>query len=312
MINDAFRGAGALLIVLALCRGSAYGFTKLALNGLSPGQIVILRLFFGAALLSIWTVVTLRRIDWIASDWRGGVIHALIGNLLPIALITSGQQSVPSGLAAVLMALTPLFTALLAHVLLPDEKLTGKALLGLAIGFSGVLTIVMARGGPQVDGSMLPGLLALTAAALCFALQTVFSRKWTPQSPIGTSALSLLVATVLALPFIEIGPDIMAASVQTISASVALGVVCTAIALLVMLKLAERTGASFVSSANYLIPVVGLAVGALFLNEPVYRTDLLAFVLILVGTRLVQSWPLSGGGRSGASAAERPLACSKD
>lgn len=278
----------SLLVVFALCRGSAYGFTNVALDHISAGNVFFLRLGSGALALVAWAGFTLRRVNWVASDWRGSSFYAVFGNALPIGLITIGQQTVPSGLSAVMMSLTPLFSAVLAHLWLPGERLTARAALGLIIGFVGVLPIVMARGGVHLGTEMIFGLAALAAAAICFAGNIVFARVWQPKNQLGMATVSLLMASLTAVPFLQARELVATSEVAAISASIALGVVCTAIALLVMLELSKKAGAAFISTVNYLIPIIGLAIGAIFLGEPLFWSDVVAFALIVCGTRLVQ------------------------
>lgn len=281
--------ACALLVILALCRGSAYGFTQLALNELSPGTIVFLRFAFGAIAFVVVAAFTLRDFSWLRSDWRGAVFHAFIGNLFPIGLITIGQQTVPSGLAAVAMALTPLLSASLAHFLVANERLTLGSVSGLLIGFGGVLVIVLARNSSNVGSAMLPGICALVAAATCFAIQLIFARRWSPRSAIGTSTLSLTIAATFAAPFISAQGILAADGAQLAAAGAGLGVIGTALAMLILIVLATRSSAAFASIVNYLIPAVGLGIGAVFFGEDVYWRDLAGLGLIVAGTAFVQS-----------------------
>ncbi|PBI87746.1 putative DMT superfamily transporter inner membrane protein [Variovorax boronicumulans] len=279
----------SLLVVLALCRGSSYGFTKLALGTMTSSDVLFLRMAVGAVALTLWACLSVRSLGWVASDWRCAMAYAILGNALPLALITVAQKWVASGLAAVTMAATPLVCAVLAHLMLPNERLTLRGVFGLLLGLAGVLGIVLVRGGVQLGPDALIGLTALFGAAVAFAGNVVLARAWQPTQQMGTGALSLILATVAVYPFCDVDAGLVAHSWDALMACVLLGVISTAMAVVAMLELAKRASASFISTVNYMIPVIGLAIGWMFFGEPLFWSDLAALIVIVLGTSLVQN-----------------------
>lgn len=276
-----------LLIAFAMCRGSSYGFTKLALGTMTAVDVLFLRMAIGAVGLVLWACLSVRSLGWVASDWRCAMVYAILGNALPLALITVAQQWVASGLAAVAMAITPLVSAVLAHLILPKERLTFRGSLGLLLGFAGVLGIVLVRGGLHLGPNALIGLAALGAAAAAFAGNVVLARAWQPTQQMGTGALSLILATVAVYPSASVHAGLATHSWDGLMACVSLGLVCTAMPVVAMLELCRRASAALISTVNYMIPVVGLVIGWMFFSEPLFWSDLAAFVMIVLGTGMV-------------------------
>lgn len=287
--NQPTGGSIFLLGIFAFSRGSAYSLTTVALAAMSTGSVTFLRLGIGALVLLAWAAFSVRGFRWLIHDWKPIVVFAVIGNSLPNGLITLGQETVSSGLASVMMALTPMFSAIIAHCWLENEKLTSKAVLGLAIGFSGVVAIVVARGKISLDASMLYGLGALTMASLCIAISIVSVRFFRPMNQLGTAAMSLLAASITLIPFVDLSDFATHLSSEVIYSCLALGTVSTALGWVAMLELSKRASAAFMSTVNYLIPIVGLGIGVAFLSEPLFWTDALALALIFGGTNLIQS-----------------------
>lgn len=280
-----------LLVTFAFCRGSAYSLTTVAFTVLSSGTVAFLRFAIGALALIIWAAFSIRGLSWLARDWKPILVFSLIGNSIPFSLMTLGQETVPSGLASVMMALTPMFSAIVAHVSLPDEKLNPRAVIGLAIGFAGVFAIVYARGKIDLNAGMIFGLGALTLAAICIAINIVSVRFFRPTNQLGTATFSLVLAALTLVPFVNFADFRKPIPLDVVYACIALGVVGTAVGWLSLLALSKRASAAFSSTVNYLIPIVGLGIGAIFLKEDVYWTDGVALALIIGGTTLVKSGP---------------------
>ncbi|WP_176538844.1 DMT family transporter [Rhizobium sp. J15] len=302
MKPDQSTGSSIFLLgVFALCRGSAYSLTTVALATMSAGTVTFLRLGIGALALLAWAAFAVRGYRWLLRDWKPILVFALIGNSLPNGLITLGQKTVPSGLASVMMALTPLFAAIVAHMCLENEKLTSRAVLGMASGFGGVFVIVYTRGTISLDAGMVYGLGALTLASICIAISIVAVRFFRPANQLGTAALSLLVAAVSLIPFINLPDFATQMPLDVIYSCVALGIICTALGWISMLELSKRANAAFMSAVNYLIPVVGMTIGAILLNEDVFWTDIPAVILIVGGTMLMRAGGTcsASGGRVG-------------
>src|SRR5215470_15583380 len=156
-----------LLIALSLLWGGSFFFAKVAVAEIAPLTLVLGRVAIAAAILILIARLSGIALPASAAEWLPLVPMALLNNVLPFSLIFWGQTRIPSGLAAILNATTPLFTVLVAHVLTTEEKLTPKRLAGVLLGLAGVAVMI----GPQVLaglGGAVTAQLAVLGAALSY------------------------------------------------------------------------------------------------------------------------------------------------
>src|SRR6185503_13157663 len=166
-----------LLVTLSVLWGGSFFFAKLAVLELPPLTVALGRVAIAAAIL-----VTLARMTGVAlpdrlAAWRPCVAMGLLNNAIPFGLIFWGQTHIPSGLAAILNATTPLFTVLVAHAATADEKLTPARLAGVAAGLAGVIVMI----GPDMLrelGADVLGQLACLLAAVSYAFAGVYARRF--------------------------------------------------------------------------------------------------------------------------------------
>lgn len=275
--------AVAALLALSFCWGSNYGLIKLALVGMPPATVTLGRLAFAA--LALLLLMRFQKHDWPRGPraWLGMAGVGLFGNALPYFLIAAAETRVSSALAAILIAATPLITMVAAHWLARGEPLTLRRLLGVALGFAGIVVLV----GPEALaglGADLAGQLALLGAATGFAVSILIARAM-PPLPIAVSGTgALLIGAVLVFPAAVLDGMQVAPPWQAIAATAALGLLSTAAAALLYFYLAKNVGANFTASANYLAPLVAAAFGIALLGErPGWHAGA-ALVLILLGT----------------------------
>lgn len=166
---------------LAVIWGSSFLFIRIGVEQLSTFQLVFIRTGIAALGLNIVAYLRGKRLP---TDWAGVrdlLILGVVNTVFPFALITWGEKSVESGLAAVLQATAALFTMVVAHVVFVDERITGRTLAGLVFGFTGVVVLASrgTDGGAVATGARLHllGQLAIIAASFCYALGGVYSRK---------------------------------------------------------------------------------------------------------------------------------------
>jgi drug/metabolite transporter (DMT)-like permease len=214
--------------------------------------------------------------------WRALVVVGLVNMAVPFWLLSWGETRIDSGLASIIQASVPIFVALLAFGFFPAERVTGRRLVGVAIGFVGVALLV----GAQPHGKLL-GALAVVGMALCYAIAALLTRKHLqgarPQvialGTISVAALSMLPAGVAQAPSSLPGW-------KALASIAVLGVVCTAFAFLVSYTIVARAGAGYASLVTYLVPPVALFYGALFLGESIGVAAAVGLVLILGGVAL--------------------------
>lgn len=293
-------GDWALLLLLVVMWGTSFMVTRIALDVVPPATVVTLRLAIGAAVLTAIARLLALPLPRQPRLWLHFTVLAIIGFALPFLLITWGQQRIDSGLAGVLMAVMPVATLLLAHFLVEDERMTPRRAAGFAFGFVGIVVLTGPAALQRFGGgrSEIVSQVAVLAGALCYAVNTVIAR-FLPDDvdSLVTAAAVTAVATLTMVPVAWVldGPTLaaaggqgglMAASPGALLAVAWLGLVSTAAATLVYFRLIAHAGPTFLSLINYLIPLVAVAAGVLFLGEHPRWSALVALAIILVGLAL--------------------------
>ncbi len=278
--------AYVLLFVLSAIWGSSFLFIKIAVATIPPMTLVAARLVLAAAGMLAYLWATGRMLPRDPDIWRGFVVIAIAGNVVPFLLIFWGEQAIDSGLAAILMAIMPLSSLALAHVFTRDERLTTARLAGMCVGLVGIVVLV----GPEVMaglGREALAQIAVAGAAFCYAVSNVYTRihKVVALPASVTGAGVLLCAAVLSVPLSLIvdRPWQLQPGTGSLAALVVLALVCTSLAYLILFRLISTTGATFVAFINYLVPVFGVLWGAVFLNETVRADASAGLALILAG-----------------------------
>jgi len=256
------------LVLLAGIWGWSFLFIKVAVAGMTPSAVAAVRVGLGAAVLVGF--VRSRRLrlprgrDWV----RHFAVVGLVGSALPFTLLAWGEQHISSALTAVLNASTPLFAALFAGVLL-GERLRPAQAAGLVLGFIGV-AVVAGVGLSDFTASTLGGELAAVAAGVGYGLSFVYTRRHlTTIPPVVAASGQLVAATVLLAPLALVTSVHQGASpTPTRVAAVALlGVLGTGVAYVLSYRLIAELGPTRASLVTYLIPIVAVTVGVVFLDE---------------------------------------------
>ena len=235
-----------LLVTLSILWGGSFFFAKLAVLELPPLTVALGRVAIAAAIL-----VTLARMTGVAlpdrlAAWRPFVVMGLLNNAIPFGLIFWGQTHIPSGLAAILNATTPLFTVLVAHVATTDEKLNAARLAGVAAGLAGVTVMI----GPDMLhelGADVLGQLACLLAAVSYAFAGVYGRRFRGEPALRVAAGQLVASSVLLAPVVILldRPWTLAPpSATAIAALLALAALSTALAYLIYFRILARAGAT--------------------------------------------------------------------
>ncbi|MGW7068700.1 DMT family transporter [Streptomyces sp. NPDC054855] len=274
----------ARFILLATLWGSSFTFIKVSLEGLTPSQLVLSRLFMGALLLIVVAAVSKVALPRSAEMWRHYAGAALFGNVIPFLLLSYGEKTTGAGIAGVLIGGTPLLTLTVATFALPQERATPRKVIGLVAGFVGVVLII----GPWSDRLGSPsGQLACLGAALSYAIGFVYVRKFlSPRGvkPLAGAASQLIAATVIqavVTPFFEWDtPDLTG---RVTFGVVALGLLCTGLAYILYFRLINDMGAVTASAVNYLVPVVAVVVGVFVLDESVTWNLVVGGLVVLIG-----------------------------
>jgi drug/metabolite transporter (DMT)-like permease len=281
----------ALLALLSVLWGGTFMFVEVALTAVPPFTLVLARVAIAALALHALLLATGRRLP-AGRDALGAYVGmGLLNNVVPFSLIAWGQTQIEGGLAAILNATTPLFTALLAHALTRDERLTAPRLAGVLVGLAGV-AVMMGADALAGAGGTIPGQLACLAAALSYACSGVFGRRFKRLDlpPAVAATGQLTASSVLLLPVALLvdrpwaiavpGPDVMAAVL-------AMALLSTALAYLLFFRILAAAGAVNVMLVTLLIPPSAMALGALVLGERLGWSAFAGLALIAAGLALI-------------------------
>ncbi|MEM7729230.1 MAG: EamA family transporter [Pseudomonadota bacterium] len=274
----------ALSAALILIWGSAFNFVGVAVDHISPFWLTAWRLVVGAAFLTAYAYMTGQGLPPVSDArwlWYSGL--GLTGAVIPFLLMAEGQQTVDSGLTAVIVGAMPLLTILLAHFF-TDEKLTPFKIAGFFIGFLGVAVLFM----PDELGVGLTGdwgaQLIILGAAFCYAFTTVAAKR-APRIPAATGSAIMMIAAaiagVAAAAIYDPGGHVPNATALTMI--LLLGFGSTGVATILYLVFIDRAGPSAMARLNYFPPVVSVIFGVWFLSEPFTWKLIVAFAVIIVG-----------------------------
>jgi drug/metabolite transporter (DMT)-like permease len=273
-----------LLVLLAAIWGSSFMFIKLAVATLPAVPMTALRLILAALFMCVLARALREKLPRGGRIWGVIGLSALVGNALPFTLIGWGQERIDAGVAAILMGVMPLTTAVLAHILTADEKLNVWKAVGVLLGFIG-LVILIGPGTLARLGNDTLRQLAVAAAACCYGLNAVVTKRLIGLPRNGLVAAVLLASAAMMLPpcLLLESPWTLRPSALSLSAIAALAVVHTALGTLLLFALIRRQGASFFSQINFLVPLFGVLWGALILGERPSANAYAALALILAG-----------------------------
>jgi drug/metabolite transporter (DMT)-like permease len=279
-----------LVALLSLLWGASFLFNGVALREVPVLSIVAFRVLVGAAAL----LVVLRISGVTLPTDRAALMAyagmALLNNMLPFTLIVVGQTRIPSGLASILNAATPIFTMLLAHVFLASEKLDARRAVGVVLGFAGVVVLFSDRAFSGT-GELL-GLIACTAAALSYGFANIFGRTFIPKgsNPIALATGQLIVSSLVMVPlafwwdkpFMHASPGR-----EAMLALLGLALLSTAAAYALFFRILTRAGATNASLVTLIIPPSAIAMGAMILGERLGVQEFLGFAVIAAGLLVV-------------------------
>lgn len=276
----------ALLILLSVLWGGSFFFVGVAVTELPPLTIVTLRVLLAA--IALWGIALVMgfRPPTGVKVWLAFLGMGLLNNAIPFVLIVWGQTQIASGLASILNATTPLFTVVVAGLLLPDERATPMKLLGVAVGFVGV--VVMIGVPASSGGGSILAQCAIMAAALSYAFAGVYGRRFKVMdiNPIVVAAGQVTASTMVMIPITLITEgaiDLTTPSQATWLSVIALAILSTAIAYVIYFKLLASAGATNLLLVTLLIPVSAILLGSLFLNESLALIHFIGITLIGLG-----------------------------
>jgi drug/metabolite transporter (DMT)-like permease len=292
MIARPTRTDWILLLTLGLMWGTSYAFIKLGLeNGLPTFTLIATRLLIGFVVLATVVIVAREPLPRNPRVYVNLLIMAVINIVIPFTLITSAEHSVPSAIAAIINGAVPLVVILLAALTFPDEPITLNRLVGLLVGYAGVIVIVY-PGLATSTGGQISGELALVGSTIVYGIGAVFARAkirgLRPMIPaVFQVGFAFVIITVLA--FVNERPLDVTWNTEALVAVIWLGIFGSGLAYLLNFRLLGRIGATRTSILAYFLPIVGIVSGAIMFGETIDVYVLIGTAMVIGGVALVNS-----------------------
>ncbi len=278
--------------VLGVIWGSSFLFIKIALGEVSPVAVVAFSYLFGLVGMIPLTHVIGRRFPRDRSTYLCYLFIAVFNGVLPFFLTSWGETRIDSGLASILNGTVPLFTIIIAHFWLSDERITTSKALGLAVGFLGVVILVGGTPSHMFGGTDLFPHLAVLSAAICYAISLNFIRKYLSTKPaVAQTTMMLLFSNLMlwsVMPLVE-HPIRIPLQLTTWSALVVLGLASSSAGYYLYFHLISAWGATRASLVNYVFPIIGLFLGVTYLGETVTLGLISGSFLVVVGVLLTSA-----------------------
>ncbi len=293
---------------LALVWGSSFFLIKIGLQSFVPLQITFGRVGFGLLAVLAVVLVQRQRLPKWGVIWAHAAFVGLMTNVIPFTLFAWAETRVSSVLAGLFNAATPLFTALFALLIVPHERLTRQRVLGLILGFAGVLVVMGVWQGLSGD---LVGSLACLGATLCYGVGVPWTRRFLAVRPEGAAPImgtQLLCSTAIMAVVVVIWTPVPASPTwESIAAVAVLGALATGLAFIWMFRVIALAGSVVSASVTYATPLVSTALGIVVLGEAMTWNQPVGAVIVLFGAALVQGLigRSSGPPPSSASTAAR-------
>jgi drug/metabolite transporter (DMT)-like permease len=265
------RSEWLALILLSVLWGGSFFFAGVQVKALPPFTIVFLRVALAAIILNVLVRALGKKMPGDRSSWRAFFGMGILNNAMPFCLVVWGQTHIASGLAAILNATTPISTVIVAHLLTDDEKMTGNRLLGVAIGFLGVVVLI----GPdslQGLGANVLAQVAVLLAAVSYAFAGVYGRRFRRMGiePILTATGQVTASAILLFP-IAISVDapwtLAMPDLRVWEAIAGSAVLSTALGYVLYFRILASAGATNLLLVTFLIPVSAIVMGSYGLGE---------------------------------------------
>lgn len=275
----------AALIALGAMWGASYIFIRVAVEPLGPIFLMFVRVALTGLILVVYARLRGQRLN-IRGHWRQFLVLGFLGSALPFTLIAWAELTVTASMAAILMSTTPLFTTLVAAVGL-GEELTLAKLIGAVLGIIGV-AITVGGGDMTLSAEVIAATLALLGATFSYAVGGVFAKRaFTGLNNMSMSSGQLIAAAFILAPVSLADLPHEAPPLEAVWATLALVVICTAIAYQLYYYLIISAGPTKALTVTLLVPVFGVIFGALMLQESIGPGMIAGLLVVLVSVGLV-------------------------
>ena len=277
-----------LLTILAFIWASAFFNIKIATYSYGPLTIAFLRIFFGAIPVVLLCYFKKIKIEAFSKDWYWFASIGVINLVIPFFLIAYGVQKVQSNLAAILMASTPLTAAAMAHFFTKNEKINLIKSLGVLVGFSGI--VFLFSDNLLINKNNFFSAFLILFGSCFYVLGGLLTLKISNKDNENVTASILIWGTLVLLPislFFE-QPWNLSPRLDSTLSLIYLGVFSTGIAWLLRFYILKHNGLVFQAQVAYLIPIFGVILGFLFLNEKITPKVIISLIAVIIGIYIVK------------------------
>ena len=277
-----------ILVLLSLIWASAFFNIKIATYSYGPITIAFLRIFFGMFPVLLLCFYKKIKIEVFSKDWKWFAAIGVINLVIPFFLIAYGVQKVQSNLAAILMSTTPISATILAHLFIDKEKINLVKILGVILGFLGIVYLFSEN--LLINDENLFSALMILVGSTFYVIGGILTLKISHKKNENVTASILIWGTIFVCPISLIieQPWNLNPSLESTLSLIYLGVFPTGIAWLLRFMILKRNGLVFQSQVAYLIPIFGVILGYLFLNELVTSKILISLFIVILGIYFVK------------------------
>ncbi|WP_374113827.1 DMT family transporter [Microbacterium sp. zg.B96] len=279
-------------VLTGIIWGSSFLFMKVALEGVSPAQVVWSRLVLGALTLGLFVVLRRDRLPRSIRIWGHMTVLALSFCVVPFLLFSWAQQFVTSGLASIYNATTPIMTAVMAWAVFRVEKLKPAQIAGILIGVAGVMVIIAPWQGLDLSQSLVAQ-LAILGATACYGFSLAYMRRFVSDSGMSALMFSFLNIGIAALVILLLTPVIALTPVRLdvwiVLSLITLGCLGTGVAYIWNQNVLRAWGPTRASTVTYITPVVGVMLGIVLLGETLSWNEPVGALLVFLGILLAQN-----------------------
>ncbi|MFN3226961.1 MAG: DMT family transporter [Hyphomicrobiales bacterium] len=311
MANAAFSAqkkmttpAWLLLLAMAALWGISFVFSKIAVVEIEPMTLVFLRTALAALVLLAACHFNGVRMPTSFAAWRNYAVLGFFSSSLAFSLIFWAQQFIDASLSAILVAATPFFTVLVAGLLLADERLSPQKILGVVIGFVGVILVVGPRHLLGLGDDLIAELAVLLAAA-SYAAASIWGRCFAGEPPLATATGQVTASAIMMLPVALIFESPLQMSMPSwpvIGAVIALAIFCTALTYLIFFRVLKMAGASNASLVGLVIPAFTMMFAVPLLGEQITPLKIAGMLVIAIGMMVLDGRPFAAlRGKSSAN-----------
>jgi drug/metabolite transporter (DMT)-like permease len=275
----------ARLVALGAMWGASYLFMRVAVPHFGPALMIELRVLVAGLMLAAFMYATGRRPEW-RRHWRNWLFVAIVGTALPFTLIAEALRTIDASTAAILNALVPLFTTVIAAIWIRDPVTAPKAA-GIVLSIAG--TAILVGWTPQpMSAAELTAASMSVVATLLYGINMVFNTvRLREATPIATSACTLLLAALVLAPFTPVDRSFAAVPTSAWLAVAGLAIVSTTVAFIYYYRLIADIGPVKASTVTLLVPVFGMIWGVIFLDEPLTPGRVAGCATILFGCAMI-------------------------